>query len=135
MTEPTRHIFVCRGPHCTRRDSRLLRDRLREIVESRAGQDPAIAAGRRVVVSSYPCFGLCEQGPNALVYPQVMWYSGLDKWDLDPVADHLYGGPPHEAKCVVPDEIVTDCALENIREAWGLVAERPKIRIWPFGRR
>lgn len=89
------------------------------------------------VVSSYPCFGLCDDGPNAFTYPDAVWYSDLSKWDLEALADHLAGGPPHAEKQVHPGEIITENAIENIREAWDLVAERAKrgFHLWPFGKR
>lgn len=31
----------------------------------------------RVRVSGTLCLGLCEQGPNVLLYPQGIWFSGV----------------------------------------------------------
>ncbi len=124
----TRYAFVCRGPHCTRRDSRLLRDQLRDIVAARGTPD--------AVVSSYPCFGLCDDGPNAFVYPDAVWYSDLSQRDLEGLAEHLATGAPHVEKQVHPDVTLTENVIENIRESWDLMAKRAKrgFRLWPFGK-
>ena len=38
------------------------------------------------------CLGPCFDGPNAVVYPDGVWYAGLVEDDADLIA-HLAGGP------------------------------------------
>ena len=80
--EPYRHrIFVCTNVRdgerssCTRRGSQetlaCLKD---EIVNRGLGFDVKVVASG--------CLGLCEQGPNCIVYPEGVWYSGLNSVDV-----------------------------------------------------
>jgi NADP-reducing hydrogenase subunit HndC len=48
-----------------------------------------------VVVSSCGCFGLCESGPVAIVYPEGTWYAKLSAADVkEIVISHLGHGKP-----------------------------------------
>jgi (2Fe-2S) ferredoxin len=47
-------------------------------------------------VKEYMCFGACERGPNIVVYPAKVFYSGVQYSDLEEIADHARGGPPVE---------------------------------------
>jgi (2Fe-2S) ferredoxin len=40
------------------------------------------------------CFGACQQGPNLVMYPQKVWYSGVKEADVEEIAGHAKGGPP-----------------------------------------
>jgi (2Fe-2S) ferredoxin len=46
-----------------------------------------------IEVKSYLCFGACQQGPNIVLYPQKVWYSGVKNEDLDAIAANAEGGP------------------------------------------
>ena len=44
-------------------------------------------------VSESRCLGRCEHGPVAVVYPDNIWYSYIDKQDIDEILEsHLKGG-------------------------------------------
>lgn len=76
------HVFVCvndrKGARksCADGASAALKDRLKQAVADR-GWKP------RVRVSSCGCMGLCEQGPNVMLYPQGVWFSGVGAGDAD----------------------------------------------------
>jgi (2Fe-2S) ferredoxin len=36
------------------------------------------------------------------VYPEGVWYAGVGPDDLDAIADHLAGGPPHAPRLYRP---------------------------------
>jgi (2Fe-2S) ferredoxin len=38
------------------------------------------------------CLDLCEQGPNAVLYPEGTWFSGLRPEDAPRLADRLAEG-------------------------------------------
>ena len=39
------------------------------------------------------CLDRCEDGPVAVVYPEGVWYTYVDKEDIDEIVDqHLAGG-------------------------------------------
>ena len=88
-----RHIFMCTGPRCAPETSpslyEWLKARLKEL-KLQAGPD-------RVQRSQCQCLGVCSGGPLAVVYPEGIWYHGLDQEKLERVIrEHLIGGRPVE---------------------------------------
>jgi (2Fe-2S) ferredoxin len=82
------HIFVCttdrRGERKSCADNNA--DQLREVVKQ------AVAARNwpmRVRVSSAGCMGLCEKGPNIVVYPKGIWFSAVTVDDVPAVLDEI----------------------------------------------
>jgi (2Fe-2S) ferredoxin len=53
-----------------------------------------------VLTTACGCLGPCFDGPNAVVYPDGVWYGGLDESDADAIVEHLINGVVHEAKRV-----------------------------------
>jgi (2Fe-2S) ferredoxin len=43
-------------------------------------------------VTGCACLGPCFDGPNAVVYPDNVWYGGLAEGDADALVDHLVDG-------------------------------------------
>ncbi len=76
------HVLVCTNDRhgarkaCADGASVQLREQLKEAV----GQRPHLKG--RVRVSAAGCLGLCAQGPNVLLYPQSLWFSGVTPADL-----------------------------------------------------
>ena len=48
------------------------------------------------------CLGPCFDGPNAVVYPDGVWYGGLDADDAPRLVDHLIDGEVMESKRAEP---------------------------------
>jgi (2Fe-2S) ferredoxin len=59
-----------------------IRDHLKEEVEKR-GWKP------RVRVSQSGCLGLCAKGPNVMLYPQGVCFSGVTLADADEILDKV----------------------------------------------
>ncbi len=56
------------------------------------------AGCENVEVQPYMCFGGCHDGPNVVVYPDRVWYSGVQVGDADTIVDqHLQKGEKVEA--------------------------------------
>ena len=53
-----------------------------------------------VLATPCGCLGPCFDGPNAVVYPDGVWYGALDDSDVDAIVEHLINGVVHEAKRV-----------------------------------
>ena len=51
-----------------------------------------------VLVTETACLGPCFDGPNAVVYPDGVWYAALADDDADSLVDHLVDGIVHVAK-------------------------------------
>ncbi len=84
-----RHVFLCcdtREEGCAsakamRRAWKQLKERLRE-----SGASDVLATRSR-------CFGICRNGPVAVVYPDGVWYGGCDEAAIDRIVeDHLEHG-------------------------------------------
>lgn len=76
------HVLVCTNdrhgerPACADGNSALLREQLKEAVHQR----PQLKG--RVRISATGCLGLCARGPNVVLYPQAIWFSGVTPADL-----------------------------------------------------
>jgi (2Fe-2S) ferredoxin len=95
-----RHLFVCTNtvasgkPACGRRGNVELLARIQQRLVAR-GATNALA-------TACACLGPCFDGPNAVVYPDAVWYGGLDEADADAIVDHLVDGTVYAAKRVDP---------------------------------
>jgi len=90
------HVFACEQrkpegvPSCTARGSSSLVDALRREVSARNLVD-------RVAVTPCGSLGLCESGPNLVVYPEGVWYSRVSSGDVvEIVTEHFQNGRPVE---------------------------------------
>ena len=88
------HVFVCDqqkpegAPSCGARGGLAVIEALRREVAARGLEG-------QVLVSACGSLGLCESGPNAVVYPEGTWYSGLTPADApELVEEHFRNGRP-----------------------------------------
>jgi len=88
MKPPYRyHVLPCSGPKCTPEMGESYKRILKEAFPDRK------ALGLRVSTTS--CQGMCERGPNVLVYPEGVAYHFVTPDDLHRIiAEHLRGGRP-----------------------------------------
>jgi (2Fe-2S) ferredoxin len=98
MAKPQRHVFVCsqqrppghpRGSCAAKGASPLLQAFWGEL-QKRQAYD-------KVAITYSGCLGPCDNGPNVLVYPEGVLYSGVSAADVTEIFDsHLEGGQPVE---------------------------------------
>lgn len=51
----------------------------------------------KVRINSAGCLDRCDQGPVMVVYPEAVWYTFVDKEDIDEIIEsHLKNGKPVE---------------------------------------
>src|SRR5208337_2978700 len=88
------HVFVCDQkkpegvPCCPARGSGETIDALRKEVAARGLMD-------KVQITTCGSLGLCERGPNLVVYPDGVWYSGVRAEDVREIVDsHFRQGRP-----------------------------------------
>lgn len=82
-----KQVLICVGPHCGgRRGSSKIRSAFRQEILVRKLQD-------EIKETQCICFGLCNFGPNIIIYPDGIWYHGVSPEDvLEILEDHLIGG-------------------------------------------
>lgn len=89
-----RHVFFCcnqRAPGeacCSDKDAVAMRDyakhRVKELGASGKG---------RVRVNQAGCLDRCEEGPCMVIYPEAVWYTYVDRADIDEIIEeHLLNG-------------------------------------------
>ena len=100
MSKPTHHIFVCVNRRikdhprssCAEKDAEEVLKKFMEVVGERG-------LHRRVFVSASDCmaphctFDPCPLGPVVIVYPEGVWYKGVNMGDVDRILrQHIVGG-------------------------------------------
>jgi (2Fe-2S) ferredoxin len=65
-------------------------------------QQELLRRGGGAHVTACSCLGPCFDGPNAVVYPDDVWYGGLDAGDAVALVDHLLDGVIAVAKRLEP---------------------------------
>jgi (2Fe-2S) ferredoxin len=98
MITPQYHIFVCTSCRpdgsqqgfCATKGARGLLGKFLEEIEDRE-------LSGEVMLTNSGCFGICAQGPVAVVYPQGVWYGSLDEEAVEQIMEeHIEGGQPVE---------------------------------------
>jgi sirohydrochlorin cobaltochelatase len=85
MADAKRYVFVCTNVDCKVRGADKVFERLQKRLEGNGCPN--------VEVRSYMCFGGCHEGPNVVIYPDKVWYSGVQEKDADTIVDrHLKQG-------------------------------------------
>ncbi|HVO10115.1 MAG TPA: methyltransferase [Vicinamibacteria bacterium] len=108
------HVFACEQrkpeglPCCAARGSLAVIEALRREVAAQGLLET-------VQVTTCGSIGLCERGPNLVVYPEGVFYSGLTAADVpELVREHLAGGRPL-ARLVRNDEAVLKAEITENR--------------------
>lgn len=109
----TKHVLVCTASHCAQKGSNDVAGRLRlEVI--RRGLDTGI------LVNNCGTIDLCDIGPNLVVYPDGVIYSGVTLKDIPDIVAHLSGGPVVERL-----RLDRDTPAEAARRAFYLAAVAP----------
>jgi (2Fe-2S) ferredoxin len=77
---------ACCADHQAEQMQAYAKERVRELGLSGPG---------KVRINKSGCLDRCEQGPVLVVYPDAVWYTYVDRQDIDEIIDsHLAGGEP-----------------------------------------
>lgn len=86
------HVFVCTtGKHCPLQGSSAVH----AILKQGAAEHGLRGIAR---INHAGCMNQCGHGPMVVVYPEDVWYAGVDEEGARRIlAEHLLGGRPVEA--------------------------------------
>lgn len=121
--EPFRyHVYCCTQdkpggrPCCTGNGAAATLDALRAELAKAGLAD-------EVHVTTAGSLGLCERGPNWVVYPEGVWYSGVKPEDVpEIVREHFVAGRPVTRLLSGAAEALKPEILENKRKAMAAMA-------------
>ncbi len=113
--EPFRyHVYACQqekpggAPCCSARGSTAVLEALRKEIAAQGLMGD-------VQVTTCGSIGLCERGPNLVVYPDGVWYSGVQVADVpELVREHFVKGRPVE-RLVNRDAVALTKEIEENR--------------------
>ena len=89
------HVFFCCNqreegdrPSCNAKGASEMRDYAKARVKALG-----LAGPGRVRINQAGCLDRCEEGPCVVIYPEGVWYTYVDRSDVDEMIDeHLRGG-------------------------------------------
>lgn len=96
MSYYERHVFFC----CNQRDPSDARgccnakgaSEMRDYAKAQV-KELGMAGEGKVRINQAGCLDRCAQGPCVVVYPDAVWYTYLDRSDIDEIiAEHLRHG-------------------------------------------
>lgn len=90
-----RHVFFCcnqrdgdERPCCNNKGASAMRDYAKQRVKALG-----LAGEGRLRVNQAGCLDRCEEGPCIVVYPEAVWYTYVDRADIDEIVEeHLRHG-------------------------------------------
>ena len=96
MTYYKQHVFFCTNLRedgsacCQKFDAQAMRDYAKSRTKALG-----LAGAGKVRINSAGCLDRCAEGPVLVVYPEGVWYSYVDKEDIDEILEqHIQNGQP-----------------------------------------
>ncbi len=96
MSQPyySQHVFFCINrredgrPCCAEQGSQDMRDYAKQRLKVLG-----INGKGKIRINNAGCLDRCDEGPVLVIYPQGVWYTYVDKRDIDEIIErHLIGG-------------------------------------------
>ena len=83
-------VFVClnereAGACCAHRNSGTIHAQLKAAIKERG-------LNTQVRISRSGCMNRCGQGPNIMIFPDNVWYSGVAEADVSQILDEIMKG-------------------------------------------
>jgi (2Fe-2S) ferredoxin len=94
MSHYQHHVFICTnlredGTQCCQQHNA---QEMRDYMKKRSKTLGLVRTGQ-VRINTAGCLNRCEHGPVMVVYPEAVWYSFVDKEDIDDILEqHLIKG-------------------------------------------
>ncbi|MBS4096500.1 MAG: (2Fe-2S) ferredoxin domain-containing protein [Sulfuricella sp.] len=94
MSYYQRHVFFCTNtredgqPCCSNHGAQEMRDYAKKKIKALD-----LNGAGKVRINSAGCLDRCGEGPVLVVYPEAVWYTFVDKEDIDEIVEqHLVNG-------------------------------------------
>jgi len=94
MSHFKHHVFFCTNQRtagescCNNHGASDMRAYAKDQVKALGARIPG-----KVRINSAGCLDRCEKGPVMVVYPEAVWYTYVDREDIDEIIEsHLIGG-------------------------------------------
>jgi (2Fe-2S) ferredoxin len=95
MSYYDKHVFFCcnerepgERPCCAAKGAAQMRDYAKKRVKALG-----LAGEGKIRVNQAGCLDRCEEGPCVVVYPDAVWYTYVDRADIDEIIEeHLQNG-------------------------------------------
>ncbi len=96
MSYYAKHVFFCCNqraadadrPCCNAKGGSVMRDYAKQRVK-----DLGLSGPGKVRINQAGCLDRCEEGPCVVVYPDAVWYTYVDRADIDEIIEeHLRHG-------------------------------------------
>jgi len=95
MSYYSRHVFFCCNqrdgadrPSCNAKGASEMRDYAKSCVKALG-----LAGEGKVRINQAGCLDRCEEGPCIVVYPEGVWYTYVDRHDIDEIIEeHVKNG-------------------------------------------
>ena len=99
------HVFFCLNQRsngeacCAQHEAQAAFDHCKKRIK-----DAGLAGPGGIRVNKAGCLDRCAGGPVVVVYPEAVWYTFVDREDIDEIVDsHLAKGQPVERLMLPPD--------------------------------
>jgi (2Fe-2S) ferredoxin len=94
MTYYSHHVFFCVNQRangeacCNDHDAEGVRNYAKQRIK-----ELGLSGRGKVRINSAGCLDRCEEGPVIVVYPEEIWYTYVDKTDIDEIIEeHIMNG-------------------------------------------
>ena len=91
-----RHVFFCCNQRkegeacCNNHGAQEIRDYAKDKIKSLR-----LAGRGKVRINMAGCLDRCDEGPVMVVYPEAVWYTYVDREDIDEIVQRASAGRPH----------------------------------------
>lgn len=80
------HVLVCMGEKCSQKGGKYILDAFKDEVAKKGLE-------KEIMLVESGCLGFCDDGPNVIIYPEGVIYSGVNVSDIaEIVEEHLFKG-------------------------------------------
>lgn len=88
------HVLACEHKDCLKRGGRESLKELKQALRDAGARE-------RVLITKVDCLDQCDEGPVMVVYPEGVWYGGVDEACAREIVEAHVGGGRPPARCKI----------------------------------